>query len=276
MHRQQSGVVTLILRSAWVAAYFLFCGKRFAIRVHLLGRLNRCFQTSPGFMEHSESPNTEVLSHLVSHSCVAGVGLGGEIGFDVIAFIVWENLLCRVYFFPIRRVSPHICWSVLASLMRSCCFFFPACYQSNLPQYSVCHKLYIFGLFWDVTDVGTYARKKIVLLWSLISSPNSLTLTEVQRSNWSGDLFSRYVAIWQVTAFQTPGIFSAVPFLWCELPPGISRNSSDHLQRNATLPLLERFEFGSFSTSTTSRLCFYPRTSKFHTFQFYVRWNCDI
>lgn len=54
-------------------------------------------------------------------------------------------------------------------------------------------------------------------------------------------------------SFSNPGIFSAVPFLWCELPPGISRNSSDHLQRNATLPLLERFEFGSFSTSTTSR-----------------------
>lgn len=47
-------------------------------------------------------------------------------------------------------------------------------------------------------------------------------------------------------SFSNPGIFSVVPFLWSELPPGMSRNSSDHLQRNTTLPLFERFEFGFF------------------------------
>lgn len=68
----------------------------------------------------------EVLSRLFSHSCVADVGLCGEIGFDAFAFIVCENLLCRACVCRSTLASAHllICVKFADEIM----FFFSACY----------------------------------------------------------------------------------------------------------------------------------------------------
>lgn len=208
MYRQQSGVVTLILRSASVAAYFLFCGKRFAFHFICWIAWTVVFKL----------PEIEVLSHLVLHSCVAGVGLCGEIGFDVIAFIVWENLLCRVYFSHSTRLSAHllICISFADEIMF---FFLPVTNQTFLSIQcdTSCLFLGCFCVCSDVTDVGTYGRN-IVLLWSLISSSNCFTLTEMQRS-----MVTVFKVCCDLTShsFSNPGIFSVLPFLWSEEWAGI-------------------------------------------------------
>lgn len=174
MYRQQSGVVTLIVRSASVTAYFLFCGKRFAIRVYPLDCLNCCFQTSPGLMEHSESLEIEVLSHLVSHSCVAGVGLCGEIGFDVIAFIVWETLLCRVYFSHSTRLSAHllICISFADEIMF--CFFFCLLPIKPSSVFSVTQVVYFWAVFVSAQMLLTWELMVVILsfseVWSVLQT----------------------------------------------------------------------------------------------------------
>lgn len=97
MYRQQSRVVTLILRFATVFIYSKYL-------LYLLD----CFPP-PCLTDHFESPETEVLSRFVWHLRVAEVGLCGEISFDVFAFIVCGNLLCRVYALPFNS---FVCASV--------------------------------------------------------------------------------------------------------------------------------------------------------------------
>lgn len=64
----------------------------------------------------SESPEMEVLSHLVS--LTLDVDVCGEIGFDAFALIVCVNLLCKV------SVHPLIYVRFADEIM-----FFSACYQ---------------------------------------------------------------------------------------------------------------------------------------------------
>lgn len=81
-----NSVVTLILR---LASVFIYMAK-----VVLLP-------------ECHESLEIGVQSRFVSQ-CVADIGLLGEISFDAFAFIVCENLLCRVCFSQSTRLSAHL------------------------------------------------------------------------------------------------------------------------------------------------------------------------
>lgn len=178
-----------------------------------------------GFMAHSESMETEVLSHFVfSHLCVADVGLSGEIGYDVFAIIVWENLQCNG-FFPF---NPFPCTSV--DLCEVCWWdhVFPACYHQTFLSIQCETSHLVLGCFCvclNARDGETYGCD-ITLLWSLLSSPNCFTITQ-KCSSVSGPVTAFKVCSYSVShSFSKPEIFwwchscgLGCPQEWAGIPP---------------------------------------------------------
>lgn len=112
--------------------------------------------------DYSESPEIEVLSCFVLHSCVAEVGLCGEIGFAAFAFIVCENLHRAECMFPAHLL---ICIRFADEIMF---FFLPVTNYRRIPNPSIqCDTSHLFlgSVFVcsDLSELRTYSRNITVI-----------------------------------------------------------------------------------------------------------------